>query len=174
MAGRAASNLRDRAHVLVSLAAAIVSGMRSLLETERLQSSPGGVVRRGAVAVWTVEQLTEFLSFVRDDRLFALWWLIALRGLRRVEVAGLRWIDLDTERRELTIACQLIHTDHAGQRPAVAVWTTEYLTEFLEYVREDALYPLWWLAALRGLRRGELVGLRWADISLETAEITVP
>jgi hypothetical protein len=39
--------------------------------------------KRPAVAVWTVEQLTEFLAFVRDDRLFALWWLIALRGLLR-------------------------------------------------------------------------------------------
>ncbi|MEV6039019.1 tyrosine-type recombinase/integrase [Nonomuraea sp. NPDC052116] len=48
--------------------------------------------------MWTVEQLTEFLTFVRDDRLFVLWWLIALRGLRRAEVTGLRWIDLDTLR----------------------------------------------------------------------------
>ncbi|MET9249167.1 tyrosine-type recombinase/integrase [Nonomuraea sp. NPDC003709] len=60
-----------------------------------------------------------------------------------------------------------------GQRPAVAVWTTEHLTEFLDYVREDVLHPLWWLAALRGLGRGELAGLRWADISLETRELTV-
>ncbi|MEU4725495.1 site-specific integrase [Nonomuraea dietziae] len=60
-----------------------------------------------------------------------------------------------------------------GQRPAVAVWTTDHLTAFLDYVREDALYPLWWLAALRGLRRGELAGLRWVDISLETGELTV-
>ncbi|TDE42624.1 site-specific integrase [Nonomuraea mesophila] len=65
-----------------------------------------------AVAVWTVEQLTEFLAFVRDDRLFALWWLTALRGLRRAEVVGLRWIDLDTDRRELAIARQVVHTDH--------------------------------------------------------------
>jgi integrase len=40
-------------------------------------------------------------------------------------------------------------------------------------VSEDALYPLWWLAALRGLRRGEFAGLRWADIGLETRELTV-
>ncbi|GAA3535576.1 hypothetical protein GCM10022419_013980 [Nonomuraea rosea] len=53
------------------------------------------------------------------------------------------------------------------------MWTTEHLTEFSDYVREDALYPLWWLAGLRGLRRGELAGLRWADISLETRELTV-
>jgi integrase len=67
---------------------------------------------RPAVAVWTVEQLAEFLTFVRNDRLYALWRLIALRGLRRAEAAGLRWIDLDTDRHELTIARQLVHTDH--------------------------------------------------------------
>jgi hypothetical protein len=33
-----------------------------------------------------------------------------------------------------------------GLRPAVAVWTTPQLAEFLEYVADDdPLYPLWWL-----------------------------
>jgi Phage integrase, N-terminal SAM-like domain len=35
-----------------------------------------------------------------------------------------------------------------GRRPAVAVWTTEHLTAFLDYVREDVLYPLWWLSGI--------------------------
>jgi integrase len=43
--------------------------------------------------------LAEFLRFVADDPLFALWWLVALRGLRRGEVAGLRWQDIDLDRR---------------------------------------------------------------------------
>jgi len=40
---------------------------------------------------------------VVDDRLLALWWLIALRGLRRGEAAGLRWCDLDLDRRRVSI-----------------------------------------------------------------------
>jgi hypothetical protein len=51
-------------------------------------------------------QLAEFLRFVADDPLFALWWLVALRGLRRGEVAGLRWQDIDLDRRQLTIVSQ--------------------------------------------------------------------
>ncbi|MFI7131372.1 tyrosine-type recombinase/integrase [Nonomuraea sp. NPDC050153] len=66
---------------------------------------------RPPVAVWTVEQLAAFLRFAREDPLFVLWWLVALRGLRRGEVAGLRWVDIDLERRELTVAHQLVHTD---------------------------------------------------------------
>ncbi|MER6007866.1 tyrosine-type recombinase/integrase [Nonomuraea angiospora] len=63
------------------------------------------------VAVWTADQLAEFLVFARHDRLHVLWQLIALRGLRRGEAAGLRWIDLDLDRRELAVNRQLVHTD---------------------------------------------------------------
>jgi integrase len=64
------------------------------------------VARRGipAVAVWTAAQLADFLRFVADDPWYPLWWLIALRGLRRGEAAGLGWCDLD--HRQLTIVSQ--------------------------------------------------------------------
>ncbi|HEU4424218.1 MAG TPA: hypothetical protein VFR67_16940 [Pilimelia sp.] len=45
---------------------------------------------RPAVAVWTAEHVAAFLTAVVADRLFALWWLIGLRGLRRGEACGLR------------------------------------------------------------------------------------
>jgi integrase len=53
-----------------------------------------------------------------------------------------------------------------GRRPTAAVWTTAQLAEFLGFGADDPLYPLWWLVALRGLRRGEVAGLRWQDIDL--------
>ncbi|MBG0565372.1 tyrosine-type recombinase/integrase [Actinoplanes aureus] len=60
-----------------------------------------------------------------------------------------------------------------GTRPAVAVWTTEQVTRFLDSVADDPLYPLWWLIALRGLRRGEAAGLRWSDIDLDRRQLTI-
>jgi integrase len=63
---------------------------------------------RPPVAVWTLRQLVSFLTGVENDRLAALWWLIALRGLRRGEAAALDRDDLDSESRELTITRQLI------------------------------------------------------------------
>ncbi|MEH1017844.1 tyrosine-type recombinase/integrase [Micromonospora sp. CPCC 206060] len=61
---------------------------------------------RPSVAVWTPVQLAAFLDYVRDDNLFALWWLIALRGLRRGEAAGLRWTEIDLQARQLSIVRQ--------------------------------------------------------------------
>ena len=63
---------------------------------------------RPAVAVWTTTPLAVFLRSVRTDRMYALWWPIALRGLRRGDAAGLRWIDLDLDARLLTVERQLV------------------------------------------------------------------
>jgi hypothetical protein len=41
---------------------------------------------RPPVEVWTLRQLVTFLIGVENDRHAALWWLIALRGLRRGKV----------------------------------------------------------------------------------------
>jgi integrase len=53
--------------------------------------------QRPAVAVWTAEHLPMFLDSVVGDSLFALWWLIGLRGLRRGEACGLRWSEVDLD-----------------------------------------------------------------------------
>jgi integrase len=53
--------------------------------------------------VWTAEQLSAFLASVADDRLFALWRLLAMTGMRRGEALGLAWEDLDMEAGRLTI-----------------------------------------------------------------------
>jgi integrase len=52
--------------------------------------------------VWSPEQLRAFLTHVRDDRLYALWILVATTGMRRAELAGLRWSDIDFTRARLT------------------------------------------------------------------------
>jgi integrase len=51
--------------------------------------------KRYPVAVWTPEQAGAFLDAVADDRLYALWPLIAYRGLRRGEAVSLAWADVD-------------------------------------------------------------------------------
>jgi integrase len=82
--------------------------------------------RRTTVAVWTPTQLRDFLIAIQDDRLYPLYHLVALTGLRRGEAIGLRWSDLDLERHVLTVNQQVVQIDrvkhigppktNAGQR----------------------------------------------------------
>ena len=54
--------------------------------------------------VWTPAQVRAFLDFVRDDRVYAAWLLVATTGMRRGEVLGLRWSDLDLEAGRVSVA----------------------------------------------------------------------
>jgi integrase len=66
---------------------------------------------RPPVAVWTAAQTAEFLHAIRGDRLYAAFHLIALRGLRRGEAAGLRWCDVDLDDGVAVISQQLQQYD---------------------------------------------------------------
>ena len=62
---------------------------------------------RPVVGVWTAAQTAQFLRQARGHRLYALFHLVALRGLRRGEAAGLRWSDLDLDAGTLAVTGQL-------------------------------------------------------------------
>ena len=53
---------------------------------------------RAAIRTWTAPQLRAFLDHVADDRLYALWHLLALTGMRRGEASALDWDSVDLER----------------------------------------------------------------------------
>ena len=50
---------------------------------------------------WTPEQLRSFLNLVAGHRLETAWNVSAMTGMRRGEVLGLRWADLDLERQRI-------------------------------------------------------------------------
>ncbi|MDP1792545.1 MAG: Arm DNA-binding domain-containing protein, partial [Acidimicrobiales bacterium] len=58
-------------------------------------------------------------------------------------------------------------------KPEMRVWTTDELRQFLTFVADDELYPLWLLFATTGLRRGEALGLRWQDVDLELGRAAI-
>ena len=61
------------------------------------------------------------------------------------------------------------------QRPPITPWSGEQAGAFIQYAenRHDPLAPVWRLLLVTGLRRGELVGLRWSDIDPVEAKISV-
>jgi integrase len=71
--------------------------------------------RRRELRTWTAEELRQFLDGVKDDRLYAVWRLAALTGMRRGEVLGLRWADLDLDRGWLSVRHTLVVVDNHPQ-----------------------------------------------------------
>ncbi len=61
----------------------------------------------------------------------------------------------------------------ANERAEVQPWTLNELTRFLEAAHVDPLYPAFMLVALYGLRRGEVLGLRWCDVDLATETLRI-
>ncbi len=64
-------------------------------------------------------------------------------------------------------------TRRRPKTPEMQVWSPEQLRAFLDHVRADRLYAAWLLAATTGMRRGEILGLRWSDLDLEAGRVAV-
>jgi integrase len=77
-----------------------------LLPANPAQRATPPTRRRYEAQVWTAEQAMTFLGAVRSDRLYAAWLVALSCGLRRGELAGLRWRDLDLDRGTLSVTTQ--------------------------------------------------------------------
>ncbi|MCZ7628862.1 MAG: site-specific integrase [Microthrixaceae bacterium] len=64
--------------------------------------------QEGNIKAWTVEQLRTFLDAVRDHRLHPAFHLSSHTGMRRGEVLGLRWCDLDLDAKRLSVRQALV------------------------------------------------------------------
>jgi integrase len=61
----------------------------------------------------------------------------------------------------------------AGRRAEAMVWGPDEVAAFLNTTARHRMHPAWRLVLLRGLRRGELCGLQWDDIDLDSGCLTV-
>ena len=152
--GRAAAGLRP----------STVAGYRQRVE--------GYVVPRiGAVPL-------QGLSALDLDRLYASLAseklsLSTIRGVHAVVSKALA----DAERKGL-VACNAARLatppkSSATRPPEMTVWTPVELASFLGMVQGHHYGPLMRTAAMTGLRRSEVCGLRWADVDLGAATLTV-
>jgi len=121
-------------------------------------------------------------------------YLVPLLGAKRLEslgVADVRRFLVQVEKKTtaatakeahrvlrtaLTAACreELVTRNVASlvepPRPSsreLSPWTLDETLTFLTAARRDPLYAAFVLAITMGLRRGEIVGLRWADVDLD-------
>ena len=64
--------------------------------------------RRRRIQTWSAAEVNAFATFIEGHELHELWALAASTGMRRSELLGLRWIDLDLQRRLLAIRRVLV------------------------------------------------------------------
>jgi integrase len=70
--------------------------------------------------VWQPEETARFLEHVFDDRLSALYELAAYAGLRRAELCGLRWSDLDADGAGLRVRQTIVSVTRSQVTPEQA------------------------------------------------------
>ncbi|MFG2045248.1 tyrosine-type recombinase/integrase [Dactylosporangium sp. NPDC048998] len=61
--------------------------------------------------VWTIAEARTFLAYTTGDRLHPLWRLLLTTGLRRGELCGLQWRDLEPDLAALTVRRQRVVED---------------------------------------------------------------
>lgn len=62
---------------------------------------------------------------------------------------------------------------HEPEEPRIRAWTREQLDAFLVATQGHHHWPAWRLAAATGMRRGEILGLRWGEVDLDAPSVRV-
>lgn len=88
------------------------------------------------------------------------------RVLRRALQDALRWELIDRNPCDAVIAPR-------RASPEMRAWNTEEARRFLADVEQDRLGAMWRLFVATGMRRGEVAGLRWADLDLGAGRLSV-
>jgi len=60
-----------------------------------------------------------------------------------------------------------------GRAPEMRAWTAEQLRLFVKAVESHRWAGVWMLMASTGMRRGEVLGLRWSDVDLAGSTVTI-
>ena len=59
------------------------------------------------------------------------------------------------------------------RKNAIQTWTAAQVHEFAELYRDHPFFPLWLLAAATGMRRSELLGIRWRALDFDRGVIAI-
>ena len=86
-----------------ALSDACDAGLVATNVAERAKPPRPQATKQNEIRFWTPEQLRTFLGLVIGHRLEAAWQISAMTGMRRGEVLGLRWQDVDFDNARLHI-----------------------------------------------------------------------
>jgi integrase len=107
--GLAAKTVRNT-HVVLRKALADAERL-GLVPRNAASAAHAPTARRTEFSTWSSDELKDFFASVRDDRLFAAFVVLATTGMRRGEVLGLRWRDVDLDAAQLAVVQSLTTVD---------------------------------------------------------------
>ncbi|WP_196814653.1 site-specific integrase [Nocardia sp. BMG111209] len=96
-------------HIRVVLSAVLTRAMREELvmrNVARLVELPSVTAR--VITPWSLEEAARFLTASQTHKYSIVYVLLLVYGMRRGEVLGLRWSDIDWERNQIHVRQQLI------------------------------------------------------------------
>jgi len=88
--------------------------------------------------------------------------------LRKALADAVRWNTIPRNVADLADPPKL-----TGQHREMRTWTAIELRAFLKHIKHERMYTAFLLAATTGLRRGEVLGLRWEDVDLKASRVAV-
>lgn len=87
---------------------AVAKGIIDRNPAERAYTAPKAPTD---VRAWDIEELGTFIRATVDERLSALWRVAATTGMRRGEILGLRWTDVDLQQGSLSVVQARVRGD---------------------------------------------------------------
>lgn len=149
--GRGATTIR-RIHATLS------SAFADAVSNGKMPDNPCNAVtlpkvNKSRVEVWGQAEASKFLEAARSHRLGTLFEVAILTGMRRGELCGLRWSDVDLVERTITVSTQLVQVgkqvvensakSEAGQFRVVAL-SDRLVGSLMEWkIRQDAEREAW-------------------------------
>lgn len=116
-AGRGATTVR-RIHATLSSALTAAERL-SLVDSNAASKVALPSTGKKKLRIWEPETVRAFLDFAGRSRLSPVFEVAVFTGLRRGELAGLRWVDIDFTRRELVVRQQRVQVGGAVVEGAV-------------------------------------------------------
>jgi integrase len=112
--GKGGLSARTVAYVHATVRKALAEGVRWQLLTRNVadQATPPRQQASDTLRTWSADELRAFLAHVESDRLYGAYVLAGTTGLRRGEVLGLRWRDLDINAGRLAVTQTLISVNY--------------------------------------------------------------
>jgi len=148
---RSAGDSVAKVHVMRTvLSACLTRAMQEELITmnvARLVTLPPDKPRRNRP--WSADEARRFLDYARRDPLYAAFVLLLVYGLRRGEVLGLDWDDIDLEENTIRVEWQLQRIDGELVRTKVKTDAGNRTLPLLPIARDALLDLAAWQAAQR-------------------------